>query len=110
MLAMLARVDALSRPVGFQLLKIDGPNGELVPGMCANGLLWGIEPARSRDRRADELDEPSDGSKFGEGDLKGLWEGVGLEDFGASVGMLGRPPPPPGENLDGTVPARARRV
>jgi hypothetical protein len=29
---MLAKVLPLSRPVGFQLLKMEGPNGELVPG------------------------------------------------------------------------------
>jgi hypothetical protein len=32
-LAMLAKVDPRSRPVGFQLLKMEGPNGELEPGM-----------------------------------------------------------------------------
>jgi hypothetical protein len=37
-LAMLAKVLPLSRPVGFQLLKMDGPNGELVPGTWAKGL------------------------------------------------------------------------
>lgn len=111
MLAMLARVDARSRPVGFQLLKMEGPNGELVPGICANGLRWGIEPARRRDKRADELDELSGASKPGEGDLKGLWEGVGRDDLGVRAGMLSRAlPAPPGENLEGTVPARARLV
>jgi len=68
MLAILAKVLPLSRPVGFQLLKIEGPNGELVPGMWANGLRCGMEPARSLERRVDALVEPS-ASSAGDGDL-----------------------------------------
>jgi len=47
----------------------------------------------------------------GEGVWKGLWEGVGLEVFATRVGILPRPlAAPPGENLEGTVPARALLV
>jgi len=108
---MLASVDPRSRPVGFQLLKIDGPNGEFVPGMLAKGLLWGIDPARSRESNVEELDVFSVGSRPGEGALNGLRAGVGFVDLGARAGTPNKPEPtPPGENLDGTVPARARRV
>jgi hypothetical protein len=71
---MLAKVDALSRPtpVGFQLLKIEGPKGELVPGIGAYWLLWGMEPARRRERRVELLEGFSCRSGLGEGDLKGL--------------------------------------
>jgi hypothetical protein len=111
MLAMLARVAPRSRPVGFQLLKMEGPKGELVPGICAKGLRWGIEPARSLERSVEGFDAGSDGSRPGEGALNGLWEGVGLEDLDAKAGRFNRPfPAPPGENLEGTVPARARLV
>jgi len=74
MLAMLASVLALSRPPeGFQVLKMEGPKGELVPGTCENGLLWGIEPARSLERSADWVAAGSvDSVRPGEGDLKGL--------------------------------------
>lgn len=75
-LAMLARVEARSRPTpaGFQLLKMEGPNGELVPGIGANWLLWGMDPARRRERSVElELAAVfSWGSGLGEGDLKGL--------------------------------------
>jgi hypothetical protein len=110
---MLANVEPLSRPrpAGFQLLNMDGPNGELVPGNCAKGLRCGMEPARSLDNRVELLEAESGGSSPGEGDLNGLCEGVGLDDLGASAGTLKRPlPTPPGENRDGTVPALARLV
>lgn len=46
--------------------------------------------------------------------MKGLGDGVGLEDFATRAGKGAMPSPPspfpPGENLDGTVPALARRV
>lgn len=109
---MLARVLPRSRPaVGFQLEKMDGPKGELVPGIWAKGLRCGMEPARSLDRRVEALAALSFGSIPGDGDLNGLCEGDGREVFDARAGMLSRPlPAPPGENLEGTVPARARRV
>lgn len=49
---------------------------------------------------------------MGEGDLKGLCDGVARADFAAKPGMFSRglAVPKPGGNLDGTVPARARRV
>ena len=108
---MLASVEPLSRPpVGFQLLKMDGPNGELEPGMWAKGLRCGMEPALRRDNNVEAPEDGSDGSSPGDGDLKGLCEGAGLEDLEARVGMLSNPfPAPPGENLEGTVPALARR-
>jgi hypothetical protein len=51
-------------------------------------------------------------SSPGDGDLKGLWDGVGRDVLAASAGgTLRRPvPAPPGEKREGTVPARARRV
>lgn len=84
---MLARVDPRSRPTcdGFQLEKIEGPNGELDPGRFEeNWLLCGIDPARSRERRDDCVwGWDSVASKPGEGDLlKGLWEGVCRAEFG----------------------------
>lgn len=43
--------------------------------------------------------------------LKGLGDGVGLELFdGKETGLLVPGAGPPGENLDGTVPARTRRA
>lgn len=59
MLAILAKVEPLSRPVGFQLLKMEGPKGELLPGMWPEekGVRWGNEPARSLDNRFDEWAE-----------------------------------------------------
>jgi len=112
-LAILAKVEALSRPVtaGFQLEKMDGPKGEFEPGIEANGLRCGMEPARSLESSVEGLVVFSNGSSPGDGALNGLWEGVGLDDLGARAGMLSKPlPTPPGENRDGTVPARARRV
>lgn len=111
---MLARVDPRSRPrpAGFQLLKMPGPNGEFAPGRGAKGLRCGMEPARSRESRVEVPGGADSGSsRPGDGDLNGLGDGVGREDFGASAGKLRRPfPTPPGEKRDGTVPARARRV
>jgi hypothetical protein len=46
---------------------------------------------------------------MGEGDLNGLGEGVGLDVFGSPSGAIPLLTPP-GENLDGTVPARALLV
>ena len=43
-------------------------------------------------------------------DLKGLVDGVGLEVFGTKDWVPQRPGGAAGENLDGTVPARARRA
>jgi hypothetical protein len=40
--------------------------------------------------------------------LKGLGDGVGREDFAIKEGKPVNPGAPPGENRDGTVPARAR--
>ena len=108
---MLANVFPLSRPVGFQLLKMEGPNGELVPGTWANGLRWGMEPARSLDSNVDALGTSLGASRPGDGDLKGVCDGLGRDVFEASAGKACKTlPAPPGENLDGTVPARARRL
>lgn len=47
---------------------------------------------------------------FGDGDLNGLREGVGPEVLDGRPATPSNPlAAPPGENLDGTVPARARR-
>ena len=52
-----------------------------------------------------------DSFEIREDDLKGLVEGVGLELFGGNdTGLLVPGVTPPGENLDGTVPARSRRA
>lgn len=114
-LAILARVDPLSRPTVFQLLlKMLGPNGEFVPDTWeGKGLRWGMEPARRRERRAEGLlDGSTAGSSPGDGDLKGLCDGDGLDVLNANEGMLSKPllVGPPVDNLDGSVPARARRV
>ena len=45
-----------------------------------------------------------------EDDLKGLVDGVGLEVFGIKEWLLLSPGGAAGENLEGTVPARALRV
>lgn len=46
-----------------------------------------------------------------EPDRKGLVEGVGLELFGGNdTGLFVPGVTPPGENFDGTVPARTRRA
>ncbi len=102
----------LSRPLGFHVLKTDGPNGELVPGPWENGLRWGMEPARSLDKRVEDCEALVFSERPGGGVLlNGLWEGVGREDWVESVGMLRRPlPRPPAGNREGTVPARARLV
>lgn len=80
-LAMLASVLPLSRPLGFHVLKTDGPKGELEPGPWENGLRCGIEPARSLDNRAEDCGAPTLSERPGGGvPLNGLWEGVGRED------------------------------
>jgi hypothetical protein len=92
------------------VLKTDGPKGEAVPGMWVKGLRWGMEPARSLDSRAEDRC-PSASFKLGEGDLKGLWEGVGRDDWDTGAGMLSRPfPTGAAGKREGTVPALARRV
>jgi len=70
-----------------------------------------MEPARSLDSRVDALVRFSAGSRPGDGDLNGVCVGLGRDVLEARAGTLSSPlPTPPGENLDGTVPARARRV
>lgn len=110
---MLAKVEPLSRPTAFQLLlKMFGPKGELAPDGCgANGLRWGMEPARRRDSKADGLFDGSVGSRPGDGDLKGLCDGEGLDVLNANAGMLSKPlAGPVVDSREGKVPARARRV
>jgi hypothetical protein len=70
-----------------------------------------MEPARSLDSRVDALERSLGGSRPGEGDLNGVCEGLGRDVLEASAGMpsMGLPAAP-GENLEGNVPARARRV
>ena len=111
-LAILASVLPLSRPLGFQVLKTDGPNGEALPGAWEKGLRWGMEPARSLDKRVEDWEELVFSERPGGGVLlNGVWAGVGREDWLESVGMFRRPfPRPPAGNRGGTVPARARRV
>jgi hypothetical protein len=75
-----------------------------------------MDPALKRDNSVDlgNCDEvkPGEPSSLINGDdLKGLVDGVGLELLEAKVTGLFRPSAgPPGENLDGTVPARTRRA
>ena len=109
---MLASVEVRSRPDAQFVENTEGPNGVLVEYW----LRCGIEPARSRDKRAalfDELWSPIS-PRLGDGLLKGLGEGDGLEVFAISDGSGPSPASPllkpPGEKRDGTVPARARRV
>jgi hypothetical protein len=73
-----------------------------------------MEPARNLDSSAALLALACSASppRLGEGDLKGLGDGVGRDVLFAM--MVGRGPSPllapPGEKRDGTVPARARLV
>lgn len=108
---MLARVLPLSRPLGFQeVLKTEGPKGELLPGPW-KGLRCGIEPARSLDKRFEDREDSAVSFKPGEGDWKGLWDGVGREDWELTAAILSKPfPKLPAGNREGTVPARARLV
>lgn len=106
---MLASVDVRSRPEAQFDEKTDTPNGEVA---LLYWLRCGIEPARNLDRSAAlwELADSNSNAKFGEGDLNGLGDGVGREVLLATIEGMGPRPfaAPPGENLDGTVPARAR--
>lgn len=109
-LAILASVDVRSRPDAQFVENTEGPKG---PVALEYWLRCGIDPARNRDRRAALLAvlwSPMS-PREGEGDLKGLGDGVGRDVFATSAGRAPRPlVTPPGENRDGTVPARARRV
>lgn len=73
-----------------------------------------MDPALSRDKSAEvelpvvEFEFPAS-APTNEDDLKGLVEGVGLEVFGTNEGLPPRPGGAAGENLEGTVPARALR-
>lgn len=112
MLAILASVDVLSRPDGQLVENTDGPNGPLDCGGKFEARC-GTDPARRRDSNAAllaaelfSLISP----RPGEGALYGLGDGVGRELLGTIDGRLPSIPfGPPGENRDGTVPARARR-
>ena len=69
-----------------------------------------MEPARSLESKVDALDRSLGASRPGEGDLNGVCDGLGRDVLEAIAGMpsIGFPAPP-GENLDGNVPARVRR-
>ena len=71
-------------------------------------FCWGIEPALNLDSKADV--ELLESVPKKEEDLKGLVEGVGLELLDWADGVLPRPGGAAGENLEGTVPARGRRI
>jgi hypothetical protein len=103
-------VDVRSRPEDQFVANTDCPKG---PPVGANWVRCGSEPARNRCRRAALL--ATVGSpislRFGDGLLKGLGDGDGREVLAIREGR--GPSPlltPPGENRDGTVPARARLV
>ena len=108
---MLASVDVLSRP--------DDQLGENTEGPTPNAdcptkfVRCGMDPARSRESKAALLPlvESPISPRLGDGDLYGLADGVGREVLEIMEGIALSPlMGPPGENLDGTVPARARRV
>lgn len=85
---------------------------------------WGIEPALKRDSNTDvslgvrivgvlvEAFSPVSlmSLKVKADDLKGVVAGVGLELLFCDSAGLVKVEPPFGGNLEGTVPARARRV
>ena len=119
---MLVKVEALSRG----LLQFD-ENNEEPKGLEESTRLdrWGIEPALNRDSKADvslgvrtvgvlaELLNPGPllSLELNVDDLKGVVAGVGLELlFCDSAGLVKADPGLLGGNLDGTVPALARRV
>jgi hypothetical protein len=107
---MLANVDVRSRPdVQFEE-NTDTPNGDVA--LLPYWLRCGIDPARKRDSNAALLAELESwmSPRFGDGDLNGLGEGVGRDVLAINEGnpVIPLPAAPPGENRDGTVPARAR--
>lgn len=112
---MLASVLPRSRPVGFQLLKMEGPKGEaeVLGRLDEKGLRWGMEPARNLDNKVEDRPgsaSDEDSAKPGDGVLlKGLVEGAGRAACCPMGGTFNIPLPTgaPG-NRDGTVPARAR--
>lgn len=108
----LAKVEDLFRGLFQLVVNKEDPNGLELSIKLA---CWGIEPALRRDRSA-EVEFPS--AEFTlpasfpmkEDDLKGLVDGVGLEVLGKKDWVPPRPGGVAGENLEGTVPARARRA
>jgi hypothetical protein len=116
-LAMLASVDVLSRPDDQFVENTDGPNGPPVDCCVVDEKLemcCGTDPARRRDRSAALFEAELWWSPIspspGEGDLYGVGDGDVREVFDTSDASVPGPPRgPPGENRDGTVPARARR-
>lgn len=105
-------MDVRSRPEAQFVEKTEGPKGPATEYW----LRCGIDPARNLDNKAellalDALISPISPIEDGEGDLNGLGDGVGREVLATSVGRAPIPfVTPPGENRDGTVPARARLV
>ena len=115
-------MDARSRPLPQPVENTELPNGLEDSIFDAR---WGIEPALRRESNAEvsrgvrtvgllallfvsisffSADAKAD-------DLKGLVAGVGLELLVWESAGLDKPEaPPPAGNLEGTVPARARRV
>ena len=93
--------------------KSEDPKGFADPKKFAR---CGIDPARRRDRRAElaelVVDDLLAGSMMGmPGGLNGLVDGVGLDDLAAKDCCTFKAlTAPTGENLDGTVPALARRA
>lgn len=111
---MLWSVLALSRPVLHDEENRPDPKGLVFETKLER---WGIEPALSRESRADfafaELALPKEVPSVGVAvpGLNGLVEGVGREVFGRSEGWDPIPgSEPAGENLDGKVPALALLV
>lgn len=109
---MLAKVEVRSRPEAQFVEKTEGPKGPATEYW----LRCGIDPARNLDSRAELLAlfavcSPISPIEDGDGDLNGLADGVGLEVLDAIVGTAPIPfVTPPGENREGTVPARALLV
>lgn len=114
---MLDKVVARSRPVDQLVENREGPKGLAAPSRLA---LWGMEPARIR-AGIDELPlSPATGGLApvsipetpDPGGRKGLVEGLGRDVLDRRGWWALNPLwfPPGGGNLDGTVPARARRA
>lgn len=109
---MLCNVEALSRPLDQLVVNSEEPKGL---GFSIKFARCGNDPALKRDNSVDfgnweELKPAETSSLTRRADLKGLGDGVGLVLLdGKETGLLVPDVSAPGENLDGTVPARPRR-
>jgi hypothetical protein len=108
----LANVEDLFLELFQLVVNMEDPKG-LEPSIKL--ACWGIDPALRRDRSAEvelpraEFTVPAS-LPIKDDDLNGLVDGVGLEVLGEKDWLPPRPGGAAGENLEGTVPARARRA